>query len=104
MTRGETLRSKSDASCLVNTAGVLRNNVDTYAETMTLEMGKPISEARGEIEKCAWVCEFYAENAERFLADEVIETDASESFVNHDPIGTVLATFSKRFGQMCIDT
>ena len=76
---------------LVNTAGVLRNNVDKYAETMTLEMGKPISEAKSEINKCAWVCEFYAENAERFLADEIIDTDASESFVAHDPIGTVLA-------------
>ena len=76
---------------LVNTAGVLRNNVDKYAETMTLEMGKPISEAKSEINKCAWVCEFYAENAERFLADEIIGTDASESFVAHDPIGTVLA-------------
>ena len=76
---------------LVNTAGVLRNNVDKYAQTMTLEMGKPISEAKSEINKCAWVCEFYAENAERFLADEIIDTDASESFVAHDPIGTVLA-------------
>jgi len=82
---------------LVNAAGILRNNVDTYAETMTLEMGKPISEAKGEIEKCAWVCEFYAENAERFLADEIIETDASESFVSHDPIGTVLAIMPWNF-------
>jgi succinate-semialdehyde dehydrogenase/glutarate-semialdehyde dehydrogenase len=71
--------------------------VDKYAETMTLEMGKPISEARGEIEKCAWVCDFYAENAERFLADEIIETDASESFVSHDPIGTVLAIMPWNF-------
>lgn len=76
---------------LVNTAGVLRKNADKYAQTMTLEMGKPISEAKSEINKCAWVCEFYAENAERFLADELIDTDASESFVSHDPIGTVLA-------------
>lgn len=82
---------KERCKLLVNAAGVLRNNVDKYAETITQEMGKPISEARGEIEKCAWACDFYAENAERFLADEIIETDATESFVSHDPIGTVLA-------------
>ena len=82
---------------LVNAGGVLRNNVEKYAKTMTLEMGKPISEARGEIEKCAWVCDFYAENAQRFLADEIIETDASESFVSHDPIGTVLAIMPWNF-------
>lgn len=88
---------KERCELLINTAGVLRKNVDKYAETMTLEMGKPINEARGEIEKCAWVCEFYAENAERFLADEIIETDASESFVSHDPIGPVLAIMPWNF-------
>ena len=82
---------------LVNAAGLLRKNVEKYARTMTLEMGKPISESRGEINKCAWVCEFYAENAERFLADEIIETDAHESFVSHDPIGTVLAIMPWNF-------
>lgn len=88
---------KERCKLLENAARILRNNVDKYAETMTLEMGKPISEARGEIKKCAWVCEFYAENAERFLADEIIETDASESFVSHDPIGTVLAIMPWNF-------
>jgi succinate-semialdehyde dehydrogenase / glutarate-semialdehyde dehydrogenase len=82
---------------LVNAGGVLRNNIEKYAKTMTLEMGKPINEARGEINKCAWVCDFYAENAERFLADEIIETDATESFVSHDPIGTVLAIMPWNF-------
>lgn len=76
---------------LQNTADILRKNKETYARTMTLEMGKPITESISEIKKCAWVCEFYAENAERFLADLVIETDASESFVSHDPLGPVLA-------------
>lgn len=88
---------KERCEFLVNAAGVMRNNVDRYAKTLTLEMGKPISEARGEIEKCAWVCEFYAENAERFLADEIIETDASESFVSHDPMGTILAIMPWNF-------
>jgi len=76
---------------LTNAGGILRNNVDKYAETMTFEMGKTISEARAEIKKCAWVCDYYAENAERHLADEIIETDASESFVSYDPLGTILA-------------
>ncbi|TVR33603.1 MAG: NAD-dependent succinate-semialdehyde dehydrogenase [Balneolaceae bacterium] len=88
---------KERCKLLVNAGGVLRNNVEKYAKTMTLEMGKPISEARGEINKCAWVCDFYAENAERFLADEIIETDATESFVSHDPIGTVLAIMPWNF-------
>jgi succinate-semialdehyde dehydrogenase / glutarate-semialdehyde dehydrogenase len=78
-------------------AGLLRKNVDEYARSMTLEMGKPIIESKGEINKCAWVCEFYAENAARFLADEVIDSDASESFVSHDPIGPVLAIMPWNF-------
>ncbi|MDZ7694601.1 MAG: NAD-dependent succinate-semialdehyde dehydrogenase [Balneolaceae bacterium] len=60
-------------------------------------MGKPIGESRAEINKCAWVCEFYAKNAARFLADEIIETDAAESFVSHDPIGPVLAIMPWNF-------
>jgi len=82
---------------LANAAEVLKENVDRYAETITLEMGKPISEARGEIKKCAWVCNFYAENSEQFLADELIETDAEESFISYDPIGTVLAIMPWNF-------
>ncbi len=82
---------------LANAADVLKENVDRYAETITLEMGKPISEARGEIKKCAWVCNFYAENSEQFLADELIETDAEESFISYDPIGTVLAIMPWNF-------
>lgn len=82
---------------LANAAEVLKENVDRYAETITLEMGKPISESRGEIKKCAWVCNFYAENSEQFLADELIETDAEESFISYDPIGTVLAIMPWNF-------
>ncbi len=88
---------KERCSLLLNAANLLKKNVDRYAETMTLEMGKPISEAKGEINKCAWVCEYYAENAEHFLADELIETDASESFVSHEPIGAVLAIMPWNF-------
>lgn len=78
-------------------AELLRSGLDEFATTMTLEMGKPISEARSEIRKCAWVCEFYAQNAATFLADDVIESDASESFVSHEPIGPVLAIMPWNF-------
>lgn len=76
---------------------ILRGNVDEYAKVITSEMGKPITESRAEIEKCAWVCEYYAEHAEEFLAPEQIETDATKSFVRHDPIGTVFAVMPWNF-------
>ncbi len=79
------------AKLLKKVGDILLENIETYAKTITLEMGKPISESIAEIEKCAWVCDFYAKNAEEFLADEIIETDASESFISYDPLGTVLA-------------
>jgi succinate-semialdehyde dehydrogenase/glutarate-semialdehyde dehydrogenase len=78
-------------------AEVLRENVEDYAQMITSEMGKPISESRAEVNKCAWVCDYYAENAETFLAPEVIETDAEQSFVRHDPIGTVFAVMPWNF-------
>jgi succinate-semialdehyde dehydrogenase/glutarate-semialdehyde dehydrogenase len=78
-------------------AAVLRENKEVYARTMTLEMGKIIAESRAEVEKCAWVCEYYAEDAERFLADEVIETDAGKSLVAFQPLGIVLAVMPWNF-------
>ncbi|MEE8482094.1 MAG: NAD-dependent succinate-semialdehyde dehydrogenase [Acidiferrobacterales bacterium] len=69
----------------------LKSNVGRYADIITLEMGKPIKEAKAEIKKCAWVCEFYADNAATFLADDRIESDAGKSFVAYLPLGTVLA-------------
>ncbi len=85
------------ADLMVNAAKILRDNVEIYARTITLEMGKPITEARGEVNKCAWVCEYYAENAAVFLKDESIKTEASQSFVKHDPIGAVLAIMPWNF-------
>ena len=83
---------------LIKKAGdVLRKNVEEYAQMITSEMGKPIAESRAEVNKCAWVCDYYAENAEAFLEPEVIKTDASESFVRHDPIGTVFAVMPWNF-------
>ncbi len=72
-------------------ASELRKNKEEYAETMTLEMGKPISQAIAEVEKCAWVCEFYAENAQAQLQNEIIKTDAYKSYVSYEPLGVVLA-------------
>lgn len=72
-------------------ASELKKNKKEYAETMTMEMGKPISQAIAEIEKCAWVCEYYAENAKKQLQDEAIKTDAHKSYVSFEPLGVVLA-------------
>ena len=85
------------ATHLVRAAAVLRTHKEDYARLMTLEMGKIIAEARAEIEKCAWVCDFYAENAEGFLKDEIIETDASRSFVSFEPLGIILAVMPWNF-------
>ncbi|MFN2261495.1 MAG: NAD-dependent succinate-semialdehyde dehydrogenase [Psychroflexus sp.] len=76
---------------------ILRDDVEEYAKMITLEMGKPISESRAEVNKCAWVCDYYAENASEFLADEKIKTDATHSYVKHDPIGTVFAVMPWNF-------
>ena len=72
-------------------AGILRERKDRYARLITTEMGKPITEALAEIEKCAWTCDFYAEHAAAFLADEPVETNARASFVAFEPLGVVLA-------------
>ena len=72
-------------------ASELKENKEEYAEMMTLEMGKPISQAIAEVEKCAWVCEYYAENAEEQLQNKAIKTDAYKSYVSYEPLGVVLA-------------
>ena len=80
-----------------NAAEVLRKNSEKYSLLMTKEMGKPIAQSRAEVEKCAWVCDYYAENAEKFLTDEEIKTDASKSYVSFQPIGIVLAIMPWNF-------
>jgi len=82
---------------MLNAAHILRSQKQKYAEILTLEMGKPITQAVAEVEKCAWVCEYYAENAESILSNEIIKTDASESFVQFDPLGIVLAVMPWNF-------
>ena len=76
---------------MLKLADELRNNKKDYATAITKEMGKPITQAIAEIEKCAWVCEYYAENAKNQLEKEIIETDAKESYVRYDPLGVILA-------------
>ena len=85
------------AKLLIRAGEILRNNIDEYAELMTREMGKPIAGAKAEVEKCAWVCDYYAENGDSFLKDEIIETDAQKSFVTYEPLGTVLAVMPWNF-------
>jgi acyl-CoA reductase-like NAD-dependent aldehyde dehydrogenase len=72
-------------------AALLRERSDRYARLMTQEMGKPIAEAKAEIEKCAWNCEFYAENAAKFLADEPATSNGKRAYVAFEPLGIVLA-------------
>ncbi|MET1152615.1 aldehyde dehydrogenase family protein, partial [Arthrobacter sp.] len=76
---------------LRNAAKVLRESKTDYARMITVEMGKPITEAEAEIEKCALTADYYADHAPRFLAAETIESSATESGVVFDPLGVVLA-------------
>jgi succinate-semialdehyde dehydrogenase/glutarate-semialdehyde dehydrogenase len=76
---------------LVAIAMVLRSKKSEYGKLITAEMGKPIVEAEAEVEKCALNCDFYAEHAEKFLEDDVIATNATDSRVVFDPLGVVLA-------------
>lgn len=82
---------------MLKAAQVLRDNKNEYAKVMAIEMGKPIQDGRSEVEKCAWVCEYYAENAEQFLEPEFIETDASKSYIAYQPLGIVLAVMPWNF-------
>ncbi|WP_340063147.1 NAD-dependent succinate-semialdehyde dehydrogenase [Ascidiimonas aurantiaca] len=79
------------ARLFISLANVLRQNKVLYARNITVEMGKPISQAIAEIEKCAWVCEYYAQNAASFLKEEPIASDALLSYVRYDPLGVLLA-------------
>jgi succinate-semialdehyde dehydrogenase / glutarate-semialdehyde dehydrogenase len=76
---------------------LLRERKDTYARTMALEMGKPLAQGVGEAEKCAWVCDYYAEHGAAFLADEPRSTDASRSYIRFEALGPVLAIMPWNF-------
>lgn len=82
---------------MLNAAQVLLENKQEFAKTMSLEMGKPLGESLAEVEKSAWVCSYYADEAENILADEHIVSDASKSFVSFEPLGIVLAVMPWNF-------
>ena len=82
---------------LLRAAHILRSRKEEYGRIMALEMGKPLIQANAEAEKCAWVCVYYAENGEKFLSDELIQTDATKSFVTYQPSGAVLAIMPWNF-------
>jgi len=85
------------ASLLATAAEVIERRKDHWARIMTLEMGKTLKSAVAEAEKCAWACRFYAEHAERFLADEEIASSATRSYVRYLPLGPVLAVMPWNF-------
>ena len=78
-------------------ASILRERRDELARLMATEMGKPLKQGFAEADKCAWVCDYYADNAESQLADQVIETDALKSYVAFEPLGVVLAVMPWNF-------
>jgi len=85
------------AALMKEAAAVLRRRAREFGELMALEMGKPIAGGVAEAEKCAWVCDYYADNAETFLADQEVRTDAGRSFVTFQPLGVVLAVMPWNF-------
>lgn len=90
--------SYSERAGLLNAAAeVLESRKEELARLMAEEMGKPVAGGRAEVEKCAWVCRYYAENGERFLADEHIEAGKTKSYVHYEPLGVVLAVMPWNF-------
>lgn len=85
------------AELMNKAAEVLKSGKEKYAEIMTREMGKIYKQGLAEIEKCAWVCEYYAENAADFLKPQILESNAQKSFVTFQPLGVVLAIMPWNF-------
>ena len=92
-----TVPFKTRAERMREAAQTLRRRRAELARTMALEMGKPIAQGEAEVDKCAWVCDYYADSAEGFLAVQPRETDAKKSFVRFDPLGVVLAVMPWNF-------
>jgi succinate-semialdehyde dehydrogenase/glutarate-semialdehyde dehydrogenase len=82
---------------IMRAAEILESEKLEFGKTMTSEMGKPLQAAIGEAEKCAWVCRYYAETAEHHLADQIVETNATKSYVHFQPLGPVLAVMPWNF-------
>jgi succinate-semialdehyde dehydrogenase / glutarate-semialdehyde dehydrogenase len=90
-------RFEARGAVLSRVALFLRRDLEKLANLITREMGKPLAEARAEIEKCAWVCSYYAETAAAFLEDEIIAADYQACFVHYQPLGAVLAIMPWNF-------
>src|ERR1700682_1957337 len=78
------------ARMMIKAAEILENEKESLGRLMTTEMGKTLRSAEEEAVKCAWGCRYYAEHAERFLADEVVQTPASRRFIRYQPLGVIL--------------
>ncbi|MGD2085286.1 MAG: NAD-dependent succinate-semialdehyde dehydrogenase [Candidatus Aminicenantes bacterium] len=91
------VRFAERAQLMKKAAKILRQDADKYAKLMAVEMGKPFKDGRAEANKCAWVCDYYAENAQIFLKRETVQTDAARSFVSYQPLGVVLAVMPWNF-------
>ncbi|MES2479322.1 MAG: NAD-dependent succinate-semialdehyde dehydrogenase [Bacteroidota bacterium] len=88
---------KERAQLLISIAKTIRQELEAYAQLATAEMGKPITQSRAELEKCAKTMEFYASNGPKFLANETVETEARKSFISYQPLGVVLAVMPWNF-------
>ncbi len=90
--------SFAERARMMSRAGeILENEKENLGKLMTTEMGKTLKSAIAEAAKCAWVCRYYAENAERFLVDEVVETPAKKSVIKYQPLGVVLVIMPWNF-------
>lgn len=88
----------SERTSLIRRLGQeLNSNKEKYAELITLEMGKNIKESKAEIEKCAWTCDIYSQNAGKWLQDEIVETEARKSYIRIEPLGTILSIMPWNF-------
>ncbi|MEQ9265972.1 MAG: NAD-dependent succinate-semialdehyde dehydrogenase [Balneolaceae bacterium] len=88
---------KDRAKYLHKISNLLQGQKQTLSELMATEMGKPLAQGIGEVEKCGWVCDFYAEKASEFLSNDEVQTDASKSYVAFQPLGVVLSIMPWNF-------
>ncbi len=96
-TRWRALPIEARGTCLLKAAQILRDRKPALGKLITLEMGKPIFQSIAEVEKCAWACEYFAENTRALLADEPVATQAYKSYVRFAPLGVVCAIMPWNF-------
>ncbi|KQC13579.1 MAG: succinate-semialdehyde dehydrogenase [Desulfuromonas sp. SDB] len=88
---------RTRSELMIKAAGVLQAKTDKYAQLITEEMGKPITSSRAEVDKCAWVCRYYAQHAQDMLKTEPVSTDAFRSMVTYQPLGLILGIMPWNF-------